>query len=180
METTCERNNQNAEHFVLLLTESQREILRYILAFVPNVDEAQEILQETAVALLRRFDQYDPNQPFLPWACRFAFRHVLKYRERNTRRSRYLSIEVLGQLASERVEQGEILECRRLALAECLKKLSESDQRLIDARYAMRTTMAEVARATGRNVSTLYKSLERVRRRLFECVNRSARLEGFF
>jgi hypothetical protein len=32
--------------------------------------------------------------------------------------------------------------------------------------------VAQIAGITGRNTWTLYKALERIRRRLFECVNR--------
>jgi RNA polymerase sigma-70 factor (ECF subfamily) len=169
---------QDTERFVVLLTESQREILRYIRTFVPNADEAQDLLQETALALWRRFERYDPNQPFVPWACRFAFRHVLKYRERKSRQRRFLSIEALEQLAVDRVEHDDLLESRRHALTNCLQRLSEGERLLIQQRYASPTNMTELAKASGRSIFTLYKALERVRRRLHECVNRNVRHEG--
>src|SRR3954470_18998801 len=94
MSETYTRREEDTEKFVVLLTGSQAEILRYILALVPEVNEAQEILQETAVALWRKFDQYDLSEPFVPLACRFAFNHVLKHRARKSRQARFLSIEV--------------------------------------------------------------------------------------
>ncbi len=78
---------QDTERFVRLLTDGQREILRYILALVPDVDDAHEILQDTAVDLWKKFENYDPDSRFVPWACRFAFFHVLKYRERKRGRA---------------------------------------------------------------------------------------------
>jgi hypothetical protein len=33
-------------------------------------------------------------------------------------------------------------------------------------------SVAEIAGTTGRNASALYKALERIRRQLFDCVNR--------
>src|SRR3954447_1882978 len=101
---------QDDERFVRLFASGQREVLRYILALVPDVDDAHEILQDTAVALWKKFDQYDPDCPFVPWACRFAFRHVLKHREQKVRRSKYLSLDVINQLAAQRLEEDEILE----------------------------------------------------------------------
>jgi DNA-directed RNA polymerase specialized sigma24 family protein len=56
--------------------------------------------------------------------------------------------------------------------------LSAADRLLIEQRYARRTNLTQTAEATGRNIYTLYKALERVRRRLLECVNRSLKLEG--
>ncbi len=86
---------QDTERFVRLLADGQREVLRYILALVPDVHDAHEILQDTAVDLWKKFDQYDPAYPFIPWACRFAFRRVLKYREQKVRRGRCLSLDVI-------------------------------------------------------------------------------------
>ena len=104
---------EDPERFVRLFVEGQREILRYILRLVPDIDDAHEILQETAVDLWRKFDRYDPAFAFAPWACGFAFRRVLKHREQQARRAKYLSIESLNLIAAERSEQDGILEDRR-------------------------------------------------------------------
>ncbi len=45
---------------------------RYVAALVPNVADAEDIVQQTALALWEKFDAYDPSQPFTPWAWRFA------------------------------------------------------------------------------------------------------------
>src|SRR5215469_7565212 len=100
---------EDPERFVRLFVEGQREILRYILALVPDLNDAHEILQDTAVDLWRKFDRYDPAFPFAPWACRFAFRRVLKHREQQSRRVKSLSIESLNLIAAERSEKDGIL-----------------------------------------------------------------------
>ena len=163
---------QDTEQFVRLFVNGQREVLRYILALVPDLDDAREVLQETAVDLWKKFDRYDPACPFVPWACRFAFLRVQKYREQRSRRGKYLSLEAIEQLAAERSEKDGILEDRRRALATCLKRLSEPELIMVEQRYSRRMSVAEISEVSGRNVSTLYKALERVRRRLFECINR--------
>ena len=53
---------QDPERFVRLFIEEQRAILRYILALVPDVNNANEIFQETAVNLWRKFDR-DTSSP---------------------------------------------------------------------------------------------------------------------
>jgi RNA polymerase sigma-70 factor (ECF subfamily) len=163
---------QDPERFVRLFVEGQREILRYILALVPDLDDAHDILQETAVDLWRKFDRYDPACPFAPWACRFAIRRVLKHRVQKMRRNKYLSLESLTQIADERMEKEGILEDRRRALEMCLERLSAADRLVVEQRYSRQMSVAKMAGITGQNTSTLYKALERIRRRLFECVNR--------
>jgi RNA polymerase sigma-70 factor (ECF subfamily) len=139
---------------------------------VPDIDDAQEVLQETAVDLWKKFDQYDPDYPFVPWACRFAYFQVLKFREQQSRRRRFLSLEAIGQLAADQPEESAVLDDRRRALATCLKLLSDSERLMIEQRYSRRMPVAQLSLVTGRNIATLYKALERLRRRLFECVNR--------
>jgi RNA polymerase sigma-70 factor (ECF subfamily) len=170
-ESPC--RGQDTERFVRLFANGQRQVLRYILALVPDVDDAHEILQETAVALWKKFDQYDPDSPFVPWACRFAIHYVLKHREQRARRSKVLSLEAIDQVATERLKQDEVLEARRWALTACLKQLSDAERLLVEQRYSQRTTVARMAEEIGQKASALYRGLERVRRRLFECINRS-------
>src|SRR4029434_4267554 len=68
-----------------LLLRSEREIFRYVAALIPNVADAEDIVQQTAIALWERFDAYDPTQPFTPWACRFALNKTKQWIERRQR-----------------------------------------------------------------------------------------------
>ncbi len=121
--------------FVGLLVRHQHEIFRYVLALVPNVNDAQDVMQETATALWQRFDRYDTDKPFTPWACRFALNKIREHRRRNRRWRHHLSDEVFDLIAAERSEQTSALELRRAALGQCLKKLAEEDRSLIEQKY---------------------------------------------
>src|SRR5678816_4304895 len=67
-----EDKNAAQQRFLSLFLRSEREIFRYVAALVPNMADAEDIVQQTALALWEKFDSYDPSQPFTPWACRFA------------------------------------------------------------------------------------------------------------
>jgi RNA polymerase sigma-70 factor (ECF subfamily) len=166
------------ECFVRLFAAGQSEVVRYILALVPDMDDAQEVLQETAVVLWNRPGQYDPDRPFVPWTCRFAYFQVLKFRDQQSRRRCFLSLEAIDQLAAERADERAVLDERRGAPARCLKLLSYPQRLMIEQRYSRRMPVAQLFAVTRRSIATLYKALERLRRRLFECVNRRLGLEG--
>src|SRR5258708_14525825 len=70
------------QRFLSLFLRSEREIFRYVAALVPNLTEAEDIVQQTALALWEKFDTYDPAQPFTPWACRFALNKARQWIER--------------------------------------------------------------------------------------------------
>src|ERR1051325_7550913 len=80
-----ESKNTAQQQFLSLFLRSEREIFRYVAVLVPNVSEAEDIVQQTAIALWEKFDAYDPSQPFTPWACRFALNKTKQWVERRQR-----------------------------------------------------------------------------------------------
>src|SRR5215469_8898952 len=78
-------SNSAQQRFLSLFLRSEREIFRYVAALVPNVGDAEDIVQQTAMSLWEKFDAYDPGQPFTPWACRFALNKARQWIERRQR-----------------------------------------------------------------------------------------------
>ena len=162
----------NTGQFVKLLVQYQNDLLRFIAPMVGSVNDAQDVLQDTALALWKKFEQYDRQQPFLPWAKQFAKYEVLMYHRRRQRYT-FLSETLIGALAERRAEQETVSQQRRRALAACVSRLRESDRRLLRQRYEQRdTTIRQVAAATGQTANALYKNLQRIRRQLYLCVDR--------
>jgi RNA polymerase sigma factor (sigma-70 family) len=106
-----------------MFLRSEREIFRYVAALVPNVADAEDIVQQTALALWERFDSYDPNQPFTPWACRFTLNKARQWIERRQRWQALLENGLAEELASRREELKPELERRLAHLEGCLGKL---------------------------------------------------------
>ena len=73
------------QRFLSLFLRSEQEIFRYVAALVPNATDAEDIVQQTALALWEKFDAYDPTLPFTPWACRFALNKAHQWIERRQR-----------------------------------------------------------------------------------------------
>ena len=64
-----EDRSASQQRFLSLFLRSEREIFRYVAALVPNVADAEDIVQQTALALWEKFDSYDPTHR-LPEALR--------------------------------------------------------------------------------------------------------------
>lgn len=167
-----------AEILVRLLAKHQDELFRYVFALLPQEEDVKDALQETYIALCRKFDEYDADKPFLPWAYGFAFLEVLKQRERNQRGMRILSRELIEHLAQERMQQDDGLQARLRALDHCLEQLPAADRDLIERRYQGKTKAAELVEQLGVSRRTLFRDLERIRRRLFDCINARTTAEG--
>ncbi len=68
----------NPEQFVALYTRYEQKLYRYVAALLTRPDDAEDVLQDTARVLWQKFDQYRPDEPFLPWACAIAHYEALK------------------------------------------------------------------------------------------------------
>ena len=165
------------ERFARLFAQHQQQLLRYILILTGRLDEAQDVLQETSVALLRKIDEYDSDRPFLPWARRFAYYEVLRLREMEGRRPGLLEPDVMDQISDEAPDSEPLLEDRRAALKVCLAKMTQPQRDLLQQRYADDATIKSVAELTGRPIQTLYTQLKRLRHTLMACIDRTIRQE---
>jgi RNA polymerase sigma-70 factor, ECF subfamily len=169
MDTSSEKRSQ----FAALFGQNQAQLFGYIYSLVRDLDDADDLFQQTSLVLWDKYDRFDPEKSFIAWACgvaRFEVSNFLRSRNRN----RLYFSDALGMMlidAHEELVQEE-LEERRSALAECMKKLRSRDQQLLNDCYGQSTRIPEVARCWGRSTHSIHNSLRRIRRTLYECVNR--------
>ena len=164
--------------FVALLSTCQRPVFLYALSLLHNSADAEEVLQETNLVLWQKFDQYQLNTGFVPWACRIAYYEVLKLRQKRSRQERLFDDKFFAMLSEESQKSLESLDERREALTCCLQKLGDSDRQLVNRRYEHNATTRSVAEALGRSVQGTRKSLHRIRTKLLECVQRTLAADG--
>ena len=166
------------QRFLSLFLRSEREVFRYVAALVPNVADAEDIVQQTALALWEKFDAYDPAQTFTPWACRFALNKARQWIERHQRWRALLDGDRAGELARRREELRPELETRLRRLEGCLDRLPEEQRSLVEGYYYHRQEMDDLASQSGRSVAAAYKSLQRIRHTLQACMERTVEPEG--
>ncbi len=170
------------EKFVELLTGHQRQLYLYIVTLLSGTTEADDVLQSVNMVIWSKIDEFEPGTNFTAWAYRIAYFEVLAFRKRLANRGHMLfSSELMQTMADERNEEAQIaqLEERRRALDGCLAKLRDSDRDLLARRYYAGSTVKELADEAARPLNSIYRSLERVRMTLLECIQRSlAATEG--
>ena len=161
------------EQFMTLFLRHELRLLRYLRTLVPRAGDAEDVLQETAITLWRRFDRFEQGTNFFGWACQTARYKVMEYRRRRQAEMPILDADVVELLAKEAVSNSEALEARIEALRSCLAKLRAGDRELIRRRYLDNQDGTRVAADLGRPVNSVYQSLGRIRRTLMECITRS-------
>jgi RNA polymerase sigma-70 factor (ECF subfamily) len=170
-------SNAAQQRFLSLFLRSEREIFRYVAAMIPNVKDAEDIVQQTALALWEKFDTYDASRPFTPWACRFALNKCRQWIERRQRWQLLLDHGLAEELAQRREELQPEFEQRLSYLEVCLGKLPSDQRSLVDAYYYERVDVEAMAGRLGKSVAATYKNLQRIRQVLQSCVEAHARRE---
>jgi RNA polymerase sigma-70 factor (ECF subfamily) len=165
--------------FVRLLTRYENDLYRYVMSLVGDLSAVDDIVQNVALLLWKKFSLYDPGRPFLPWAFRFAYFEVLKHRKRSRFSHAAFGEELIQQLAADYDQEHDVMKARRKALDGCLQKLSCSDRELVRIRYGTKETIQLAAKRRKLSAFKLYHSLDRIRRDLMVCVNRSMVKEGW-
>ncbi len=174
-ETTSEQGRE----FIALFTKYQRRIYLYILSMVPYPSEAEEILQNTNLIIWKKAQQFEVGTNFFAWACQIAHYEILKFRKKKGRDKHQFSDEFVSQVAEAVRENQDVFELRRTALTHCLSKLRKKDRELIQRRYQGDNQGKDLADDLGRPANSVYQSLGRVRRTLFECINRYIASESY-
>lgn len=160
------------EEFVQLFSRTQRRLFLHILAQVSNPADAEEILQDTNVVIWSKFEQFQAGTNFIAWSFQIANYEVLKFRDKRRSSRLFFTDELSEVVAREAESMHDELDIRRAALHECLQKLRPKDRELIESRYAPGNKGKGVAEEIGRPINSVYQSFGRIRKALFECVNR--------
>lgn len=160
------------QRFTELFLTHQNRIYRFICAMVPNGTDVDEIFQQTSLTLWEKWESFDLDREFLPWAFGFARNHACNYVRKQVRRGEKVSLspELMATLAAEYESRSDELQVRRQALRGCLAKLREDQRRLLEARYNCAASMESVAADAGMSVAAAYKAISRIRKSLRGCV----------
>ena len=170
-----EDKNAAQQRFLSLFLRSEREVFRYVAALVPNVADAEDIVQQTALALWEKFDAYDTSQPFAPWACRFALNKTKQWIERRQRWQALLEGGLAEELAHRCEELRPEIETRLKHLEGCLNKLPAEQRAIVEGYYYRRDGIEKLAEHSGRTVAATYKTLQRIREALQLCIENAAK-----
>jgi RNA polymerase sigma-70 factor (ECF subfamily) len=170
---TTEPHDSDAE-FARLLRDAHRELFGFIFAMLQNRADAEDVYQQTALVLWRKFATFEPGTNFVAWAIRVAQFEIKDFVKARRRRKVFFNDEILDAIAAQyQAESNEYRERRLEALGKCVEKLSERDRGLLDRCYAVERDYRKIARTEGKTISAIYQSISRIRKALYQCVQRS-------
>ena len=170
---------QRRADIATLLQQEQSRLYGYLYSLVRDLNDADDLFQQTTLVLWKKFGEFDSQRSFFAWACGVARLEVANFLRSRGRQRLYFSddLNLLLVEAQEAMTDTE-MDDRRDALAGCVAKLRERDRELLDECYGSASGIHEAADRRGRSPQSVYNSLRRIRRALFECVNRTLAREA--
>jgi len=171
-------DNEQQVRFTQLWTEAQPAVAAYVRAVVRDAHVAKDIVQETALVLLRKFEQWDSRRDFLPWALGFAKFELLSHR-RDAGRSRIVFDDALLDAITDSWP-GVVAEFdgEQSALQECLETLAPKAREIVRLRFYDELKMPQVAEKVGSTAGAARIAMMRIRRQLQDCVSRRLQSTG--
>jgi RNA polymerase sigma-70 factor (ECF subfamily) len=168
------------DEFLELLTQHRSRLFSMVYALVPNVNDAEDILQETVVSLWKNFEQFELGTNFPAWAGKVARNNVYEWsRSKSKHRVLFGSAlsETLCDLIVHEPDEASGDQDRIDALSVCIQKLRKKDQVLVRRCYGESERVNDVAGSLGRSPSSIYNSLRRIRHALLNCIRITLRNE---
>jgi RNA polymerase sigma-70 factor (ECF subfamily) len=154
-----------------LWLEAEPAVRAYVFVAVQNFQDAEDVVQQTALTAARRFEEYDAIRPFAAWVLWLAKSRVIDHYRKQGRQRVVFSETLLDGIAEALVEwQSPRASAHAAALERCLEKLPPKSRRLLDLRYTDDASMDAIAGAIGSTAGAVRVMLFRIRNLLAECV----------
>lgn len=161
-----------------LFLAHERRIYGLIVSLVPNLTDADDLLQDVSAAMWNKFSEFTPGTDFAAWGFTFARYAALKHHQKVRAAGRVTFDEpLLEALALEVAANAPQINRRQEALRECLSKLPERTRALIEQRYQDGATLRSAADSAKLSVEAAYKALNRSHEALVLCIQRVLALQ---
>ena len=113
----------NSDEFLQMITEFQGRLFGFVLTMLGDVDQANEVLQETNLVLWRKSDEFRSGTDFKAWSFRVAHFQVMAFRQRQIRDRLVFGDDVLEQITRDAAIQDEVYQQRVDRLENCIASL---------------------------------------------------------
>ena len=122
------------DEFFRLFLKNNKRLYGFIVSFVPNISDADDVLQETAAVLWTKFDDFEIGTNFYAWAKQIALYKIKNYYRQKKPLLKF-DQSVLDNILEANESIDDSIDKRMTALKGCLSKLGPHDIGLIQARY---------------------------------------------
>ena len=147
--------------FLRLLAQSEAAIRTFLRAILYSQSDTEEAFQNTLITLWDKFEEYDREKDFKPWAFGIArFKALSIIRDRQRERLIF-GDNLLSQFADDTIAAGDRYLTQQEALDGCLIKLPNDQREFVLQAYTKGTRIDQLAQQIGKTPMSLYKSFKK-------------------
>jgi RNA polymerase sigma-70 factor (ECF subfamily) len=165
-------DKKRSEEITVYWTRAQPAVASFISLMVPNFQDSSDVLQEVAIAIVKKFDDYDREYPFVAWAIGVAKNEILNYRRKYSKDRHIFDTETVHRIAEVYEKEAPMIDEIKKALEVCLKRVQGRWRQIMEMRYLRELSISRIAQQLGMTKNAVYITLHRVRLALRECVDR--------
>jgi RNA polymerase sigma-70 factor (ECF subfamily) len=158
------------QEFLRHFLSAESSLRGYILTHVRDFEVAEDLLQQSALILWQKFEQFDPRRPFLAWALGVARLEILNSARRLRPGRSLMESDLDSLVVGEYLRLESELPRRRQLLRLCLKHLPVSMTEAVRLRYEQGFSLDQIAARLGKSLAAVKVILHRARVSLHECV----------
>lgn len=167
-----------SETLAALWTRAQPLVGGYIASLIPDFGQVDDVLQQTAVAAVRKFNEYDPNRPFIAWAIGIARLEVRKHRHTRFVDRHVFDDQLIDMVTEQYQQMTPELEELRPVLNDCVSKVQGRARRVLEMRYDLGLQPTQIAQQIGMAATAVRVLLHRTRAAIRECILRRLNAAG--
>ncbi len=168
--------DDSTRHATRLWTSAQPVVAAFVASVVRDRRDREDVLQETALAVLNSFESYDSSQAFQGWAIGVARNQISLYLRRRRRDRLVFNEETIANLQSTFEQSSPPEELDHLPT--CIEQLSGRSRKICELRYQKGLKPIAISEQIGMTANSVSKALQRIREQLRECIEDKFVSEG--
>ena len=173
LEALAEAQSSERDDILRLFLQHQVMLSGFLYSLVQDWEIVEEALQESAVFICSRWQDFTPGTNFGAWArsiARMRCREVLQRKRRAV--GALVDLDTLADpiSAEEWEAYSEITPRHKEALTQCLQSLPTQHRKVVELHYLEQQPCERIATKLQRSVEAIYMTLSRIRKRLRQCV----------
>ena len=150
-----------------LVERYERRVIRVIMRFVDDYEQARDLAQEAFIRTYERLDQFDPSRRFGPWLFRLAVNLTLDYLRKRKRQGWW---SLFSEASEDRLPDPSVADPRQhLDLSQeiqvVLEQIPEKYRTVLVLRDLENFSTSEIAAITDRKEATIRWRLAEARNR---------------
>ena len=163
---------EQRQEFTAQFVRVERPIRALLLAATGDMNLVDDLMQNVAIALWKKWPEYNPERPFRAWALGVARIEILRWRRSASRNRIVLDVQMVDQLVAAADQAAEEADHCLAMLAECLDGVQGDAREVLNLKYNDGMRSRQIAVKMGKGVGAVEMILTRTRRALRKCIKR--------